>query len=77
MNDFIKSIVIDFWTTIAEMSPYLLFGFLAAGILSVLVSQRVVERQAIKYSSAIVLIAALAVGAISKKRDPALREPKE
>jgi uncharacterized membrane protein YraQ (UPF0718 family) len=44
MSDFVKSIVIDFWTTIAEMSPYLLFGFFMAGILSVLVSQRVVER---------------------------------
>jgi len=28
----------------AEMSPYLLFGFLVAGILSVLISQRLVER---------------------------------
>ncbi len=44
MADFVKSIVIDFWNTIGEMSPYLLFGFLVAGILSVLVSQRVVER---------------------------------
>ena len=34
----------DFWGTIAEMSPYLLFGFLVAGILSVLISQRFVER---------------------------------
>lgn len=44
MSDFVKSIVIDFWATIVEMSPYLLFGFLVAGILSVLISQRVVER---------------------------------
>ena len=44
MADFTKSIVIDFWATIAEMSPYLLFGFLAAGVLSVLVSQELVER---------------------------------
>jgi uncharacterized membrane protein YraQ (UPF0718 family) len=34
----------DFWQTVSEMSPYLLFGFLVAGILSVLVSQRFVER---------------------------------
>jgi uncharacterized membrane protein YraQ (UPF0718 family) len=44
MNKFIVSILIDFWATVAEMSPYLLFGFLVAGILSMLVSQRLVER---------------------------------
>jgi len=44
MVDFIKSIMIDFWNTVAEMSPYLLLGFLVAGILSVLVSQRLVEK---------------------------------
>jgi len=44
MSDFTKLIIIDFWGTVAEMSPYLLFGFLVAGILSVLVSQRIVER---------------------------------
>jgi len=44
MSDFVKSIVIDFWATVAEMSPYLLFGFFVAGLLSVLVSQRLVER---------------------------------
>jgi len=42
--DFAKSIVIDFWATIAEMSPYLLFGFLAAGGLSVFISQKLVEK---------------------------------
>jgi uncharacterized membrane protein YraQ (UPF0718 family) len=42
--NFAKSIIIDFWSTVAEMSPYLLFGFFMAGILSVLVSQRLVER---------------------------------
>jgi uncharacterized membrane protein YraQ (UPF0718 family) len=44
MTGFAKSIAIDFWVTVVEMSPYLLFGFLVAGILSVLISQRVVER---------------------------------
>ncbi len=34
----------DFWTTVAEMSPYLLFGFFVAGLLSLLVSRRMVER---------------------------------
>jgi uncharacterized membrane protein YraQ (UPF0718 family) len=44
MNAFAVSILKDFWATVAEMSPYLLFGFLVAGILSVLISQRIVER---------------------------------
>jgi uncharacterized membrane protein YraQ (UPF0718 family) len=44
MKEFIASILADFWGTAAEMSPYLLFGFLVAGILSMLVSQGVVER---------------------------------
>jgi uncharacterized membrane protein YraQ (UPF0718 family) len=44
MKEFIASILTDFWGTAAEMSPYLLFGFLVAGILSMLVSQGVVER---------------------------------
>ncbi len=44
MTDFIKSLLISFWDILAQMSPYLLFGFLVAGILSVLVSQRIVEK---------------------------------
>jgi uncharacterized membrane protein YraQ (UPF0718 family) len=44
MKAFVVSIVTDFWATVAEMSPYLLFGFLMAGVLSMLVSQRLVER---------------------------------
>jgi hypothetical protein len=44
MVDFIKLIITDFWATIAEMSPYLLFGFFVAGLLSVLVSQQLVEK---------------------------------
>jgi uncharacterized membrane protein YraQ (UPF0718 family) len=44
MKEFVVSIVTDFWGTVAEMSPYLLFGFFMAGVLSVLVSQRLVEK---------------------------------
>lgn len=44
MVDFIKIIISDFWTTVTEMSPYLLFGFFAAGIMSVFVSQNLVEK---------------------------------
>ena len=41
---YLKQVPFDFWGTVSEMSPYLLLGFLMAGILSVLVSQRFVER---------------------------------
>jgi len=44
MADFVKSMIIDFGGTVAEMSPYLLFGFFVAGILSVLISQDLVEK---------------------------------
>jgi hypothetical protein len=44
MADFAKMIVGDFWDTVAAMSPYLLFGFFVAGILSAFVSQRIVEK---------------------------------
>ena len=44
MLDIVRQILIDFWATVAAMSPYLLFGFFVAGLLSVLVSQRMVER---------------------------------
>ncbi len=36
--------LLAFWGTIAEMSPYLLFGFLMAGFLSVVVSREFVAR---------------------------------
>jgi hypothetical protein len=44
MKEFAVSILTDFWGTAAEMSPYLLFGLFVAGILYVLVSQRLVEK---------------------------------
>jgi uncharacterized membrane protein YraQ (UPF0718 family) len=44
MLDTLRQIVIDFWAVFAEMSPYLLFGFFVAGLLSMLVSRAVVER---------------------------------
>jgi uncharacterized membrane protein YraQ (UPF0718 family)/copper chaperone CopZ len=34
----------DFWSVLGEMSPYLLLGFAAAGVLSVFISPRTVER---------------------------------
>lgn len=44
MTEYVKTIMMDFGATVMEMSPYLLFGFFMAGLLSVLVSQRMVER---------------------------------
>ena len=40
----LKTIALDFWRTVGEMSPYLLFGFFVAGLLSVLITQKMVER---------------------------------
>ena len=44
MVEFARSIAVEFWATVADMSPYLLFGFFVAGLLSVLISQSFVER---------------------------------
>jgi len=44
MWDVIKTLVVDFWATLAAMSPYLLFGFLVAGLLSVWISPALVRR---------------------------------
>jgi len=44
MADFLKTLIIDFWATIGEMSPYLLFGFFVAGLISVFISQQTVEK---------------------------------
>ena len=40
----VKEIILEFWSVFAEMSPYLLFGFFVAGLLSMLVSRQLVER---------------------------------
>jgi len=44
MVNFLQTIGLGFWDTLSEMSPYLLFGFGVAGILSVWISADVVER---------------------------------
>jgi len=44
MYDTLIRFATEFWTVLADMSPYLLFGFLAAGMLSVFVSPEFVER---------------------------------
>ncbi len=43
MAEIAKNLVIEFWLTLAEMSPYLLFGFFVAGLLGVMVSRDWVE----------------------------------
>lgn len=40
----LKNIPLETWNTLTVMAPYLLFGFLVAGLLSVFVSTRTVER---------------------------------
>jgi uncharacterized membrane protein YraQ (UPF0718 family) len=40
----VKWIIVNFWQTTTEMSPYLLFGFFVAGILAVLIPKSVVTR---------------------------------
>ncbi len=44
MREFIVEFGRSVWSTLSEMSPYLLFGFLVAGVLSVLVKPETVER---------------------------------
>jgi len=44
MPDWLVATPGEFWGVLSEMAPYLLFGLLAAGVLSVLVSARLVER---------------------------------
>ncbi len=44
MLDVLREIAVEFWAVFAEMSPYLLFGFFVAGLLSMLVSRKMVER---------------------------------
>ncbi len=45
MIELILNTTKEFWFTLCEMSPYLLFGFFVAGVLSVLVSPEIVESQ--------------------------------
>jgi uncharacterized protein len=42
--DTLRKIAWDFWVTATQMSPYLLFGFLVAGLISIFISARWVER---------------------------------
>jgi len=44
MGEFLLALARGFWSTFTQMSPYLLFGFLVAGLLSILVPPSLVER---------------------------------
>ncbi len=42
--DAVAVMAMEFWTVLGQMAPYLLFGFLFAGVLSVLITPATVER---------------------------------
>ena len=42
--DIIMTAVREVWATLMDMAPYLLFGFVAAGVLSVFISAKTIER---------------------------------
>ena len=44
MYDTLARLVAESWQVLGQMSPYLLFGFLVAGVLSVCISPAWVER---------------------------------
>jgi uncharacterized protein len=43
MTELFYNLLLSFWNTIVQMAPYLLFGFLMAGVMAVIVSRRFVE----------------------------------
>jgi hypothetical protein len=44
MSNLFQSILVDFWATVGQMSPYLLFGFAVAGVLKVLLPTSFVQK---------------------------------
>ena len=44
MPEWLTKIPLDFWQVLGQMAPYLLFGFLVAGLLSVLIRPEFIER---------------------------------
>jgi len=44
MSHMLMTFAVELWNTVCEMAPYLLFGFFAAGLLSVVISARFIER---------------------------------
>ncbi|HUT35555.1 MAG TPA: SO_0444 family Cu/Zn efflux transporter [Planctomycetota bacterium] len=44
MAEKLVNIPVEFWSNLLEMAPYLLFGFLVAGVLSVMIRPETVER---------------------------------
>jgi len=44
MINFLQSLLVDFWATVGQMSPYLLFGFAVAGLLKVLIPTSFVQK---------------------------------
>ncbi len=44
MIEIVKNILVESWSVLGEMSPFLLFGFLIAGILSVIIRPELIEK---------------------------------
>ena len=44
MPELMSTSALEFWQVLCEMSPYLLFGFFSAGLLSAVISPAWVER---------------------------------
>lgn len=44
MSEMITKVFVGCWSVLTEMAPYLLFGFLVAGVLSVIISRAFVEK---------------------------------
>ena len=44
MANWLKQFIVETWGILLEMAPYLLIGFLLAGLLSVLIKQDLIER---------------------------------
>lgn len=42
--EYLLKFITNFWNTLGEMSPYLLFGFIVAGILSIIISAEWIEK---------------------------------
>ncbi len=44
MIEFLQAFALNTWDMVAEMAPYLIFGFAVAGILHILIRPEVVQR---------------------------------
>ena len=59
MSDFLLKFLAEFWHILTEAAPYVLFGFLAAGLLKALLPEDTIARHLGKQSTRAVLKASL------------------